>query len=286
VLDFSTDARALQSAVDALTRNALTADPQYDVSTNLNGAVLHGLGVLDARQDAMARGQLFSGSLVVFTDGTDQAGRVADEAAVSAVAASPHACFTIGLGGETDELHLEALGRNGFAWAADSDGLGNAFDTIAEDIRAESGKHYILGYCSPKRKGTHRVTLRVKDYAGSISYTFAADTFTGGCDPLAITDGFEPGSGTCVLSVQPESVRKIPLVPRYVLLTVTAPAPLFNRSSRVAIDGVTVLPPIVARPAKLVVPDWITAGAQAGPRDVTVTTGSESLTCYDLLTIR
>ncbi|MCP4717368.1 MAG: hypothetical protein GY868_19775, partial [Deltaproteobacteria bacterium] len=84
--------------------------------------------------------------------------------------------------------HLLALGKDGFAWAESSGDLEAAFKKVANDIRNKHQKYYILGYCSPKRKGEHEMTLKLKDYSGSLSFSFSADEFSGGCNPLDIIE--------------------------------------------------------------------------------------------------
>jgi len=285
LIGFTKNSTALQNAIDGLATSAITGDPDYDISTNLNGAVEEGLTVLDEKKAGVVAGELFTGSLVIFTDGTDRAGRVSDSVAAEAVAKTPHYCFSIGLGGEIDETHLAALGKNGFAWAENTSELNSAFAAIAQDIQGESSKHYILGYCSPKRKGDHEVVVQVKGYSGSLAYAFNADEFTGGCDPLDILDGFDPGAGQCQMSIEPDSLKKGLLLSRSALLTITAKGIRFAQQSQVIIEDVTVVG-VFAGYERLVVLVLIPPIASAGMKDVTVITGSDRVTCYDLLTVQ
>ncbi len=186
VASFTKDKNALNAAVDGLTSADITGDAAYDKSTNLNGAVKKGLSALDTRRSSIDSEALFTGSLVVFTDGTDRADRVSDGAAVSAVQTSDHTVFSIGLGGEVEENHLENLGKDGFVWADNVAELNNSFTSIAADIDKESKKYYVLGYCSPKRSGSHTVTLKAADYEGELDYAFSAQGFGPGCTPQAI----------------------------------------------------------------------------------------------------
>ena len=70
------------------------------------------------------------------------------------------------------------------------------------------------------------------------------------------------------------------------MLTVRGAGDMFTRESRVAVSGAVVFPPLVRRPDRLIVPVWLPAALQPGALDVSVTTGTEVLTCYDLLTVR
>jgi hypothetical protein len=287
LVGFTKDSRALQSAIDALSKATITGDPGYDISTNLNGAVQQGITVLNEHQSQIAEGALFTGTLVTFTDGTDQAARVSNSAAVESVTAAPHYSFGIGLGGEIDENHLRNLGKDGFAWAENTEELDGAFAKIAATIRSQSGKHYILGYCTPKRSAEHTVTLTAKDHAGALSFAFSADGFQGGCDPLDILQGMQPGDNNqCLLDVQPASVRRGLLRPRTIMLAITSRDMQFNRKSEVAIDGATVLATYYRSPVKLTALVRFPQTVVPGTKDVTVTTDDEKLTCFDIFTVR
>lgn len=287
LVGFTKNVAALQTAIDTLSKNQIANDPGYDVSTNLNGAVQQGLAVLDAQKAAMAEGALFSGALVTFTDGTDQAARVSNSEAVASVTASPHNSFAIGLGGEIDETHLRALGKDGFSPAENTEELDAAFDQIATTIRNQSGKHYILGYCTPKRNGVHTVTLKAKGYTGAFSFAFNSDGFEGGCDPLDILQGMQQGENNqCLLKLQPDSVRRGLLMPKIVVLTITGEEMRFNKKSTVSISGVTVLSVVYKNQTKLTVLARIPQTAAAGAKDVTVTTDDEKLTCFEAFTIQ
>ena len=166
---------------------AVTEDISEDNSTNLNGAVVQGLGTLEARlgQVSLDPDLSTAGSMVIFTDGTDQAGRVDDRTAKDAVKSmsSQYSIFTIGLGAEIDERTLEEFGRNGFEPAENSIDLNTAFLEVAKRVESASGSFYVLEYCSPKRDGEHEIQLRAlyEDRVGNFTTKFSAEGFTGGC---------------------------------------------------------------------------------------------------------
>ncbi len=186
LISFTKDIDALRTAIDSVTQSSITGDSAYDKSTNLNGAIKKGLSELDNRKQSISSESLFTGSLVVFTDGTDRADRVSDSSAVSAVVASDHSCFSIGLGGEIEEAHLTNIGKDGFVWAADVGNLESTFQQIAQNIYAQSRQYYVLGYCSPKRAGSHTVTLKATGHTGELDYSFSAAGFEPGCTPEEI----------------------------------------------------------------------------------------------------
>jgi Mg-chelatase subunit ChlD len=200
LVPFTSDDELLGAGIALLTDYEVV-----DSSTNLNGAVLRGLALLD-REAGRHVDKLFGGNLAIFTDGKDQAGRVADDVAADAAQASEHSVYTIGLGGEIAEGHLEDIGKDGALFAEDVDSLSEAFDEVAADILAEANSLYILAYCSPKRAGSHELKLKLKDTSAKLNYTFDAAGFEGGCDPDdfvppefldADGDGYRPYDGDC-----------------------------------------------------------------------------------------
>ena len=160
-----------------------------DDSTNLNGAVVQGIDLLERELLSQSELPFKDGAMVLFTDGTDQAARVSAAAAEDAVNRSAVHTFTIGLGGEVDEPTLRRLGKDGYLPAAQATELSAAFRQIADRIVSLASRFYLLEYCSPKRSGTH--TLEVKANAaaadgspltGSLTGSFDATGFQSGCE--------------------------------------------------------------------------------------------------------
>ncbi|MEL7833893.1 vWA domain-containing protein [Fodinibius sp. Rm-B-1B1-1] len=166
---------------------SISEDISNDRSTNLNGAVIQGLSVMDDRLQEVREDSsgATAGSMVLFTDGTDQAGYVSTEQAMDSVrnAAKEHSLFTIGLGGEIDQEILKSFGKDGFELAEDSLELNDSFLAVAKRLEAESNSYYVLEYCSPKRSGQHSLELRAnyEDKFGSFQTQFSAEGFSGGC---------------------------------------------------------------------------------------------------------
>jgi hypothetical protein len=182
LISYTSDRDTLISGIESIDE-----DISNDVSTNLNGAVIQGLSIMDSRLQEVRKDSdiATAGSMVLFTDGTDQAGYVSTSTAVDSVrgASSEHSVFTIGLGGEIDEDVLRTFGKNGFELAEDSLELNDTFLAVAERLEAETNSYYILEYCSPKRSGQHTLELRAtyEDMFGSFETQFSADEFSGGC---------------------------------------------------------------------------------------------------------
>ena len=202
VSDFTADEAQLQHALDSLMvtecssssdcagyadRRTCAAFRCVDDSTNLNGALVAGINTLESRL-AVADGLKFKdAALVAFTDGSDQADRVSQDAALSRVTDTKVKVITVGLGAEIDAAALVAFGKDGSFPASKAADLDAAFAQAAQRVTGEANKSYLLEYCSPRRSGHHQ--LRVSASAttsegpmtGSFSGSFDATGFTSGC---------------------------------------------------------------------------------------------------------
>lgn len=161
-----------------------------DPSTNLHGAVVQGLRELRKALDKDDRPLKF-GTLVVFTDGTDRAARVAREEMLGEIGQPEYKnyeMFAIGVGAEINEKELRGIGRDGTELAADRGKVQHAFEAIAEQIEAHMKRFYLLSYCTPARRGAHRVRIEAhhpEGGSGQLEYDFQADGFgpPPTCDP-------------------------------------------------------------------------------------------------------
>ncbi len=182
LVPFTTEIAQLNAGIESIDENI-----SGDVSTNLNGAVVQGLSLMNSRLTETRLNPNIStaGSVVIFTDGTDQASRVTTREAQNAVnqAGNDNAVFTIGLGDEIDEGVLKTIGRDGFELAANSFDLNATFLKVAQKVQSESQSFYVLEYCTPKRSGNHTIELRAlyENRFGSFRTDFSAEGFTGGC---------------------------------------------------------------------------------------------------------
>jgi hypothetical protein len=167
-----------------------------DPSTNLNGAVVQALDELDK---ALAKDDrpLKFGTLVVFSDGSDRAARITKDEMLESVRDEKYTdyeIYAIGVGAEIDKNELAEIGRNGTELAEDDDKVREAFEKVAARIEAHSKRFYLLSYCTPARKGEHKVRIdalanRNKNgkarSRGSLEYDFDANGFgpPPDCDP-------------------------------------------------------------------------------------------------------
>lgn len=175
--------------------NDLNENISKDNSTNLYGAVISGIDKLRGKVGSN-NGTASIGSLVIFTDGSDHAARKTQEEAMKAVNGADEniSVYTIGLGGEIDKPTLRTIGRDGFFYADDIEDLVPQFEEIGSKIRKDVNSYYMLEYCSPKRKGSHDLTIAVTykedsgtELTGSLKTCFCAEDFTGGCTVSAGT---------------------------------------------------------------------------------------------------
>lgn len=155
-----------------------------DPSTNLNGAVIEATKVLH-RQMSASPTPLTFGTLVVFTDGTDRAGRVPREKLKEQLETTEFDIIVMGVGAEIDEGALRAIGRDGAILSKDRSKIATSFQAAAERVEAASKRYYLLGYCSPARAGEHvlRIEARAGGRTGSYEYKFDARGFGPNCDP-------------------------------------------------------------------------------------------------------
>jgi len=179
---FTVDAQAL---IDSI--RTIDTDISNDNSTNLNGAVVQGLAELESRISEINQDPNVSsaGMMLVFTDGTDQAGRVTSDAAISTVQllSNQFSVFSVGLGDAVDESVLNRIGRDGYFQAGTSFDLNQIFLESARSSNELADSYIVLEYCSPKRSGDHNIELRATfdDKVGRLTTQFNANGFTGGC---------------------------------------------------------------------------------------------------------
>jgi hypothetical protein len=165
---------------------ALGSRRPRDPSTNLNGAVIEGIRVLE-QQMQHAPVPLRFGTLVVFTDGTDRAHRAtAEDVERTLDAAGPmFETYVIGAGQEVDAKQLSRIGRSGTFASQNRADVQHGFDEISARIEAASKKFYLLSYCSPSRAGEHEVEVEANaaGTSGRLAYRFNANGFGPNCDP-------------------------------------------------------------------------------------------------------
>lgn len=182
---------ALTASKEELTESiqGITDDISQDVSTDLYGAVIKSSDRASNLLAESTKGEkIGAASVVIFTDGTDQASRYTQEDAQKKVDnADPNiSYFTIGLGAEIDEQVLTDLGKTSSVFAGNKDELEDTFNDISDLVSQRANSFYLFEYCSPKRDGSgnNNLAIQVKNGSlqGAVQTKFSANGFTGGCE--------------------------------------------------------------------------------------------------------
>jgi hypothetical protein len=166
----------------------LPSSGSSDGSRNLNGAVQRALTELDARL-AQSRKPIRVGTLVIFANGPDLAGRTSEHELETALDEHHAVVLSIGIG-EQAPPSVRALGRDGFFAAQSADAVAMAFEEASYRVRSEYERHYLFSYCSPSRAGERRLRLEVRftdkkgdEHKGHAEADFDARGYGPGCDP-------------------------------------------------------------------------------------------------------
>jgi hypothetical protein len=125
-------------------------------NANLNGAVYQGLHSLRDRLKEASAAQK-SAILVIFTDRGELAHSVSPETLKQGLKETPAQIYVIGVGESVHRDELTALGRSGAYVSFNPKNFKEGFDDIAKKLTADADGRYVFSYCSPKRRGSHRV---------------------------------------------------------------------------------------------------------------------------------
>ena len=182
--DLTSSIANLESAI-----NGITTDISNDPSTDLYGAIIKATDIAEAKLLEFENQEIFAAaSIVLFTDGTDQAARFTKTNAVNKVnnANSNISFFSIGLGNEIDADVLSQLGKTASVFADNSQELEAKFNEISITVSGQANSFYLFEYCSPKRDGSGISQLIIQavkgDQQGWISTQFDATGFVSGCN--------------------------------------------------------------------------------------------------------
>lgn len=182
--DLSSSRDELKTAIDGI-----TTDISNDPSTDLYGAVIKSTDIASDLLKSSTQGdKIGAASIVIFTDGTDQASRFTKEAAQKKVdEADPNiAFFTIGLGSEIDTQVLTDLGKTFSVFAGNKEELETTFNDISQRVSEQANSFYLFEYCSPKRDGSgeNNLAIQLKDGSrqGAVQTKFDATGFEAGCE--------------------------------------------------------------------------------------------------------
>ena len=176
-----------QELIDSI--DGITSEISNDPSTDLYGAIIKATDISEGLiQESLQERIIGASSIVVFTDGTDQASRYSESAALSAVEnANPNiSFFTIGLGSEIDPNILEEIGKTFSAFAGNEAELESTFNEISLKVSERANSFYLFEYCTPKRDGSGENNLVIQvvngNQQGAVQTEFDATGFTAGCE--------------------------------------------------------------------------------------------------------
>lgn len=166
--------------------------PSDPSSTNLYGGTISAIQRIDAAradfQQRNAGGAFTTGYVILFTDGADTAGLKTLQEAQAAVESSSDELLVIALqSADFDPQAHDALvalaGEPKVIVSQGATSLYGDFANLAARIAGQTERTYLLGYCSPKRSGSHSVALEIANSTTtpSLTFTFDASTFQPGC---------------------------------------------------------------------------------------------------------
>ncbi len=182
VSDFSGNPNDLKSKI-----NSMNSSLTKDFSTNLYGAIVKAIEVLNKKlEDNKNPDLIVSGTITIFTDGTDRARRLGKDGFDIVLQNMKNIkkekknvyIYTIGLGREYDEKVLRDFGMDGYRRATSTSVMSATFKELGERIESLTKCYYKLEYQTPSRKGSGvmRLIIWVKDGAFSGGYRFTFDT--------------------------------------------------------------------------------------------------------------
>jgi hypothetical protein len=158
-----------------------------DRKGNLNGAVLKALAILDKQLAGSSAGHKVS-NLVVFTDRGDLAEKVPAEELDIALDKTPADVYVIAVGPGIKRPELGKIARTDAFYSTSTGDLEVGFTHLSKHLEGGAAGQYLLSYCSPKRKGEHKLEIEIvteKEH-GALSHTFNADGFGKGCSPASL----------------------------------------------------------------------------------------------------
>ncbi len=170
----TSDKIALKSGLDQLYSISFRKQNlQGYISTNLYGAVVESIktacewvGVCDYdiyKPENINVDNFNFASIVIFTDGVDQAGIVTEQEMLKF--ASKHSSlyyYTIGLGNVNDRV-LKQIGKDSYMKASDTQSLDKEFDLLADELNSWANSFYKIDYCPATQEGEVNIKIRVID---------------------------------------------------------------------------------------------------------------------------
>jgi hypothetical protein len=155
-----------------------------DRNSNLNGAIFQGVAALE-KQMATSSAAHKQGNLVIFTDRGDLAHKVSADVVSKALDKTPADVYFIATGENLKKEEIAPMARTDAFYSSKTSELSMGFTGLAKALEGSTAGRYLLGYCSPRRKGEHDLEVEVttETDSGKISQHFSAKGFKKGCSP-------------------------------------------------------------------------------------------------------
>lgn len=154
ILTKSADAKAL---VDTL--SSIQAEDRKGSTTNLNGAIKTGV---DIWQDKIALDEISHGNLVVFTSSADEASSVRKQDAINSID-NKDVYFVTLSDIVNSSTFSEYTNEDKIFPLADFASVEAAIDDKFTQIKTYENGLYVLSYATPKRAGSHTLTIKADD---------------------------------------------------------------------------------------------------------------------------
>jgi hypothetical protein len=154
-------------------------------TSNLNGAIMEGLAVLEKQHESAQVPHAF-GNLVIFTDRGDQSRKYQPGEVKKAIDKSDAGVYVIAVGAKVNREEMQALARGGFFFSLDPKDLTKGFTSIGKRMDDVAASHYVLSYCSTKKKGNQTMEVEVvaPNDTGHFKHKFNSDGFKpASCSP-------------------------------------------------------------------------------------------------------
>jgi hypothetical protein len=176
-------------------REALDGMRQYrpqNRTSNLNAAVMQGIQELEKQMAAATAPHKF-GNLVLYTDRADLAHKVSPQDLNAALDRTPADVYVVAAGPGVKREELSAIARTAGFYSSEPKDIAKGFTETIRRIEVASAGRYLISYCTPKRKGEHRLEIVVvtEGDSGKLGRRYSAVGFKDGCTPKRIPV-FEP----------------------------------------------------------------------------------------------
>ena len=166
----------------------LTCPSDYcsDKSTNLNESLQSLTFNLQRLSDRVGNSSLQKNitNLIVYTDGTDQADLLSSLAVENTIKNSLVNHYGVTVGTEVNQEQIKKLSPAGAFHGSEMGDLQAIFKKLVAHLKEQASANMTIEYCSPKRRGSHTLTVQVKyqdSFLASKDFKFEASPESNFC---------------------------------------------------------------------------------------------------------